>query len=107
MAGYTVETVNASSENTTNTTGTGSSFTAENAKSWLSLSGDVLNLGKSIWSIFSGKDYTDNEKELAMQMQLNSYQTEQSKKTTTIIVISASIVLISIIVTLLIATRKK
>jgi hypothetical protein len=104
MAGFTAE---ATTETPTGTTSTSTKFTAEEAKSWLNLSGDVLGLGKSIWEIFSGKDYSDNEKDLALQMQLNSYQTEQSKKTTTIIVIAASIVVISIIVTLLVATRKK
>lgn len=99
---------------TTTTTQTGSSTNTNSSssslvdqvKSWLGLAPDAINLGKTIMNVFTGKDYSDQEKQNELNLQLYSYQQQQQQKITKIILIAAATVVLSIILTILL-TRKK
>lgn len=106
MSDFITTAASTATQNTTSTATQTSTVTPESVKGWLGLSGDVLGLGKSVWELITGKSYTDQEKALAMQGELLTYQQKQQRTQQTIIIIAAITVVVAILGTLYLTKHK-
>lgn len=91
---------------TTPPTTTDSGLTPATVSGWLGLGPELLSLGQGIASIFTGKSSSDQEKALALQGQLMTYQQQQQQKQQTIIIIAAISIVVAVIATIYFTHKK-